>query len=74
MKSIMDAVDGEMSFIPLGSYLDRFHPFGFTDYFTTEHSELIERLKNDIIRFANMEHYTIKDSNGFYLKDNEFSK
>lgn len=75
IKSIMDATDANMNIIPLNKWLARFRPFGFTDDFTEEQKVLVERLTNSIIRFAGMFHYTIKDdTNGYYLKDNQFNK
>lgn len=69
IKSIMDAKEANMCFIPLTEWLARFKPFVFTDEFTEEQKSVVERLSNSIIRFASLCHYTIEDTNGFYLKD-----
>ena len=74
IKSIMDANEANMCFIPLTEWLARLKPFGFTDEFTEEQKSVVERLSNSIIRFASLCHYTIEDTNGFYLKDNQFDK
>lgn len=70
IKSIMDAEDADMHFIPLDKWLTGFKPVGLIAAFTEEQKTVVEKLKKDAIRFANILHFTIKDDNGCYLKDN----
>lgn len=68
VSDIMQAATKGMPYIPLTEWLQRFDATPFIDIRTDEHMQLVERLKADLLMLSNLLRYSVKDSNGFYIR------